>query len=90
MDFRLADRCLRARGSPSDAKRQPQNSPQRTPATRGCPSSRRRRIITAMDKSYGSGGAYTLLDDQDALTQQQKPQTVWQSLRSFFLKGSHK
>ena len=43
-----------------------------------------------MDKSYGSGGAYTLLDDQDALTQQQKPQTVWQSLRSFFLKGSHK
>jgi hypothetical protein len=44
-----------------------------------------------MDKaSYGSGGAYTLLDDQDALTQQQKPQTMWQSLRSFFLKGSHK
>ena len=48
------------------------------------------RDAAAMDKSYGSGGAYTLLDDQDALTQQQKPQTLWQSLRAFFLKGSHK
>ena len=43
-----------------------------------------------MDKSYGSNHTYTLLDDQDALAQHQKPQTVWQSLRSFFLKGSHK
>ena len=49
-----------------------------------------RRDAITMDKSYGSGHAYTLLDDQDALTHQQKPQTVWQSLRSFFLKGSHK
>ena len=69
---RICETTRAAQGRSCDA-RTSQSARQRR---EGSPNLRR---AASMDKSYGSSGAYTLLDDQDALTQQQKPQTVWQS-----------